>query len=140
MKFGLKCFNLHFKKNKPIKFEPTWDWLTWVFSWMLNPYREFILINFIFNLITLDKVGFKWDFWIPIINNIFLQIQFLYCRMRFLTEKPTFHSHRWHLQSHFAVHGNHLSRNIFSEHPDNSGVTFKCFYFFENCNVLHLTL
>ena len=27
MKFGLKCSNLHFKKNKTIKFEPTWDWL-----------------------------------------------------------------------------------------------------------------
>ena len=26
MKFGLKCSNLHFKKNKTIKFEPTWDW------------------------------------------------------------------------------------------------------------------
>ena len=27
MKFGLKCSNLHFKKNKTIKFEPTWVWL-----------------------------------------------------------------------------------------------------------------
>ena len=27
MKFGLKYSNLHFKKYKIIKFEPTWDWL-----------------------------------------------------------------------------------------------------------------
>ena len=27
MKFGLKWSNLHFKRYKAIKFEPTWDWL-----------------------------------------------------------------------------------------------------------------
>ena len=27
MKFGQKCSNFHLKKNKTIKFEPTWDWL-----------------------------------------------------------------------------------------------------------------
>ena len=27
MKFGQKCSNFHIKKNKTIKFEPTWDWL-----------------------------------------------------------------------------------------------------------------
>ena len=39
MKFGLKYPNLHFKKYKTIKVEPTWDCL----NLLLNPYTEFML-------------------------------------------------------------------------------------------------
>ena len=77
MKFDLKCPNLHYKKYKTIKFEPTWDWLEPSLESLQRIHvKEAVLIfyvslNFLWykiNFLTLIQKQYYWRLVAPVID------------------------------------------------------------------------